>query len=73
MKTLILALLIPCQIFCCQDCVVKIQEKIDHVSVEIIHEVNKGKHHCNNHYLNYLYGLHEGYWECLHIIEHQGS
>jgi len=39
---------------------------------EIVNEVNKGKHR-NKPYINFLYGKYEAYYECLHLIEHQGS
>ena len=72
MKLFILALLIPCQLFCCQDCVERIEHKMDWTLSEIVNEVNKGKHR-NKPYINFLYGKYEAYYECLHLIEHQGS
>lgn len=72
MKTLALLCLIPFQIFCCQDCEERIQEKMDYTICEINHEMKKDKHR-NKQYINFLYGKFEAYWECLHLIQHQGS
>lgn len=57
---------------CCSDCVERIQDKLDLTAYEIINELNKGKHR-NKKYLNFLYGKYEAYWECLHLIQHEGS
>lgn len=62
---------IPPKSSCCKDCVESIQEKIDTTSTEIIREHNRDE--CDLLFFNYLLGKYEAYWECLHLIQHQGS
>jgi len=71
MKLFILALLIPCQIYCCQDCeeIIKcrIVETCDEMCPYFLYDTTSDPE------FYYLYGKYEAYYECLHLIQHQGS
>jgi hypothetical protein len=73
MKTLILALLIPCHLFCCQECIETLQDKIDATSIEIMHMVYSGKEFEDECEFFYLIGKYEAYWDCLLMLQHEHS
>lgn len=68
MKKLLLALLIPCHIFACQDCVEYLQDKMDSVSTQIIRLENS--YFDDPVILAYFFGKFEAYEDALQYAEH---
>jgi len=68
MKMFILYVLVPLKLFSCQFCIYEIQEKIDAVTLQLVHA------ECCEHFdasdIYYLFGQLDGYYNALKIVGH---
>ena len=72
MKMFLMSMFIPCSLFCCQECIEIIEDKIECVTAEIIHQIKLGEDG-DDQYFMYLVGRGEALWECLLMLQHEGS
>lgn len=67
MKSFILYVLIPCKLFSCQECIIQVQDKIDNISMQLMHAECCEK--LNAYDIYFLFGQLDAYYNSLRILE----